>query len=320
MFLLIFITIAADHLAYLYFSSDKSSCTEPDRDSASCSQFTEAAFLGFHMKMKSIARFSDGRNEFRHRLEVEHCWSDDTSGIPNAQQNAERETQKKQQKQTYLNYSPRGLKTIYLQIKAQEQLMECPNATRNDFSTQIFQEDVLLQVCSDFLHDVGQIKIELATMRQDMKNFRTELQGHRVNCMEGNFRPWAPTQKGNQKTVRFCNYCHKNGHTPKWCCKKMRDEEIRKVRYEMSSTRKHVPTQDHGTNALNRSAQYDRNVDISVDLDDGNNPTNENQPTEGEDGQDEPNEFTPPEPGFFHRNNGMSFRMARFNSAEEFDN
>ena len=137
--------------------------------------------------------------------------------------------------------------------------------------------------------------------------------------MEGISRAQAPTQQGKQKAVRFCNYCQKIGHTPNWCRKKMRDEEIRKVRYEMSSTRNHVPTQDHGTNSLESSAQYDQNVDLSLDSDDRNNPTTEVQPTEEDASQDEPKEFTPPEPGFFHRNNGMSFRMPQLNSAEKSD-
>ena len=184
--------------------------------------------------MNFITRFSDGRRKCRHRLEVKHCWPDDMNGIPNAQRNAERATQKGQQKQRYMDYSLRGLKTKYLQIKAQEQLMECPNAARTDVSTEFFQEDVLLQVCSNYLHDVEQINIELAAMRQEVRNLRTELQEHRAICMEGSFRPWAPTQKGIHKTVRFCNYCHKNGHTPKWCRKKMRDEEIRRVQHDMS--------------------------------------------------------------------------------------
>ena len=141
-----------------------------------------------------------------------------------------------------MDYSPRGLKTKYLQIKAQEHLMECPNATRNDFFTQKFQEDVMLQVCSIFLHDVEQIKIKLTTLRQEMRNLQAELQEHRVNCMEGNFRPWAPTQKGNQKTVQFCDYCHKNGHTPKWCRKKMLDEEIQRVQHDMSFNKDIAPT------------------------------------------------------------------------------
>ena len=119
-----------------------------------------------------------------------------------------------------MDYSPRGLKTIYLQIRAQEQLMECPNATRIDFYTQNFQEDVMLQVSSSFLHDVEQIKIDLATLRQEMRNLRTELQELRVNCMERKFRSWAPTQKGNQKTVRFCSYCNKTDIHQKGVAKK----------------------------------------------------------------------------------------------------
>ena len=47
--------------------------------------------------MNFITRFSDGRNKFRHRLEVKDCWPDDMNSIPNAQQNTERATQKRQQ-------------------------------------------------------------------------------------------------------------------------------------------------------------------------------------------------------------------------------
>ena len=177
----------------------------------------------------------------------------------------------------------------------------------------------MIQVSSNFLHDVEQTKTELATLSQEVRNLRMEHQEHRVIAMEGISRARAPAQKVNQKTVRLCNYCHKIGHTPNWCRKKMRDQEIRKVRYEMSSTRNHVPTQHHDTDALGRSAQYDQNLDLSLDSDDGNNPTDEVQPTEEEAGQDEPNEFTPPEPRFFHGNNGMRFRMAQFSSAEESD-
>ena len=98
MFLLKFITIAANRLAYTYLSSDESPCTEPDRHAESCSQLTEAANLWNEIKMNFITRFSDGRNKFRHRSEVEHCWPDVMNGIPNAQQNAERATQKKDNK------------------------------------------------------------------------------------------------------------------------------------------------------------------------------------------------------------------------------
>ena len=165
------------------------------------------------MKTDFITRLPEGRNKFRHRLEVDHCWPDDMNGISNAQQNAERALQRKQT-QRFMDYRLQGLKPNYLQRKAQEQLMEYPNATLNDFLAHNNQEDVMLQISSNFRHDVEQIETELATLVQEMRNVRIELQEHRVSAMERNCRARAPTQKGKQRTVRFCNYCHKNGHTP----------------------------------------------------------------------------------------------------------
>ena len=185
-------------------------------------------------------------------MEVEPCWPDEMNGIPNAQQNAERPTRKRQQKEKYMEYNLRGLKPNSLQLKAQENLMGYSNAIRNDFSAHNIQKDLMLQVYSNFLHDAEQLKAELTTLSQEMKNVRVKFQQHRLNAMEGNSRPWAATQKGKQETVPFCNYCQKNGHTANWCCKKMRDEEIQ---YEMSSKRNHVPNQNHGTNAVDRGAQ-----------------------------------------------------------------
>ena len=63
----------------------------------------------------------------------------------------------------------------------------------------------MIQVSSNFLHDVEQIKTELATLGQEMRNLRVELQEYRIIAMEMISRARAPTQKGKQKTVRFCN-------------------------------------------------------------------------------------------------------------------
>ena len=225
-----FITITVLHLAYSYVASEEFSGTKPDQDAESFLQLIEAATLWNELKTTLLTRFSEGRFKLDHLLEVEHCWLDDMEKcIPNGRQNAERATQKRQQKQGYLDYNLRRLRPKYLQLKAQEQLMGYPNSTRSKVSFHNIQEDVMIQVSWNFLHDVEQIKTELAILRQEMRNFRVELQEHRVNCMEGKFRPWAPSRKGNQKTVRFCNYCHENGHTPKWYRKKMRDVEIRRV-------------------------------------------------------------------------------------------
>ena len=89
------VTITANHLACPYAASDNFSWTEPDEDAESFLQLTEATYLWNEIKMNFISRFLDGRNKIRHLLEVKPFWLDDMNGIPNAQQNAERITQKK---------------------------------------------------------------------------------------------------------------------------------------------------------------------------------------------------------------------------------
>ena len=130
--------------------------------------------LGKISEQTFFTSFLNGRNKFRHRLEVEHCvrrdgeeirnflhrikktvdkgWPDDMNGIARAQQNAERHAPARQRRQRCMDYSLRGLRPRYLQSKAQEYLMEHPNATGNDFSTHIFQKDVSFQVSSNFLN------------------------------------------------------------------------------------------------------------------------------------------------------------------------
>ena len=73
--------------------------------------------------------------------------------------------------------------------------MENPNATCNDFSTRKKQRDVSIQVSSNFFNDEEQTKAQIATLRQEMKNLRSELQEHRVSAIEGNPRTKDPNQK-----------------------------------------------------------------------------------------------------------------------------
>ena len=78
-----------------------------------------------------ITRFSDGRNNFRHRMQVKHCiradgeeirnflnrikktvdkgWPDDKSGAIAAEQAAERTAQARQRRQRYIDYTVKEL-------------------------------------------------------------------------------------------------------------------------------------------------------------------------------------------------------------------
>ena len=122
--------------------------------------------------------------------------------------------------------------------------MEHPNATWNDFSTRIIQRDVSYQFSSNFLNDEEQTKVHLASLGQEMQNLRSELQEHRVSALENPRQP-DPNQKGRQNATRFCNYCRSNGHTPSWCRKKIRDEEVKRIKDGMMAEKRVTFTNDY---------------------------------------------------------------------------
>ena len=123
--------------------------------------------------------------------------------------------------------------------------MEHLNAIWNDYSAHIIQRDVFFQVSLNFLNDEEQTKAELVTLGKELKNLRTELQEHRINVREGTPKPVDPNQKGRQNAIRFCGYRRTNGHTPSWCRKKIRDEEIKRIENERTAEKKVTFTQDY---------------------------------------------------------------------------
>ena len=293
-----------------------------------------------NVRTNFITRFSDGRNKFRYRMEVEHCirggreeirnflhcikrtvdkgWPNDMNGIEAAQQNAEA-AQGRQRRQRYMDYSLRGLRTRYLQRKAQEYLMERPNATWNDFCAHIIQKDLILEVSSTFLSHEAQTKAELATIVQEINNLRSELKEYHVNAVAVTSWNFHPNQQGRQKTTRFCNYCHKNGHTLNWCRKKMQDEELRKIRNDMSSKRINSLMKNSSTEQFNRKPRNNDAMNDFLDLDDRNSPSIERLSKDEANWQHEDEQFNPPERRLFPRNNGKSFNKAEATSVDESD-
>ena len=131
----------------------------------------DAAIPWEYIGTNFISRLPEGRNKFRHRLEIERCikrdgeeienslkkinnvdksWPDDISGVTGPQQAAEQAAEARQKRERYKAYCLRGLRPIYLQRKAQEYLLERPNATGKNFCTQIIQKDLILEVSSTF--------------------------------------------------------------------------------------------------------------------------------------------------------------------------
>ena len=219
------------------------------------------------IRTKFIIRFSDGRSKFWYRMEVEHCirgdgvairnflhriertvdkgWPDDMNGFEATQQNAVRGAQGWQRGQRCIDYPLKRLRPGYLQRKAQKYLMENPITTWNDFSTQLTQRDVPFQVSSNFSNDEGQTISQMATLGQEMRNLESEVQEHRVNAVEGSPRTVDPNQKRGRNATRLWNYCRTNGHTPSWCRKKIRDEELKRIENKRIAEKKVTFTQDY---------------------------------------------------------------------------
>ena len=69
----------------------------------------------------------------------------------------------------------------------------------------MIRRDVSFQVSSNFLKNEEQTKAQMATLGQEMKNLRSELQEHRANAVEGISRTVDPNQKERQNATRFWN-------------------------------------------------------------------------------------------------------------------
>ena len=203
---------------------------------------------------------------------VDKRWPDDIEGIAPADHGAERTAQARQRRQRYIDYSMKGLRLRYLQQKAQEYLMERPNTTWNDFCAHILQKDLILEVSSTFLSYEAQTKAELATLGQEIENFRSDLKVYHVNTVAVISRTFCPDQQGRQRPPRFCKYCHKNGQTLNWCRRKMRDEEVRKIRNDMSSKRKISPKKNSSTDQFNRKPPNNDAMNDFLELDDRSSP------------------------------------------------
>ena len=60
--------------------------------------------------------------------------------------------------------------------------MEHQDATWKDLSARVIQRYVSYQVSSNFLNDEEQTKVQMASLGQEMKNLRSELQEHQVKA------------------------------------------------------------------------------------------------------------------------------------------
>ena len=132
----------AEHIIYLFKKKALFSSLLRGPAAEWCGSTIQDAMTSNDVRTLFITRFSDGRNNFRHRMEVEHSiqadgeeirnflqrikktvdkgWPDDMAGVVAVDQAAERTAQARQRRQRYIDCTIKGLRPRYLQRKAQE--------------------------------------------------------------------------------------------------------------------------------------------------------------------------------------------------------
>ena len=146
------------------------------------------------IRERFITRFADGRNKFRHRMEVEQIkrrdgeeiknylhrikiavgkgWPDDLAGIAPNDRDAERNAQARQRRQRCIDYSLKGLRPTKLREKAHEYLMDHPNATWEQFSQEVINKDLSYTVTSTFTQGEGHSDPAIEEIQREMKNLQ----------------------------------------------------------------------------------------------------------------------------------------------------
>ena len=100
----------------------------------------------------------------------------------------------------------------------------------------------------------------------------------------------------------------------------MRDEEILKVRLDMSSKKNIALIGKNSTGSFNRRPQNDQTMNHFLDPDDRNNSTKELPSDDERNWQNEADQSTQPERRSFSRNSGILFNVAQTTAAGESDN
>ena len=136
------------------------------------------------------------------------------------------------------------LRPQYLRRKAKEFLMEHPNAIWNNLSTHLIKRRNLCSL--SWLHEWRRIEQGSNGLygTRYKKSTNWAERSHNKRCRR-KLENDCPIQKGKQNAKMFCGFCRTNGHTPSFCRKKIRDEEVKKLQSDVTAEKKFTFTQDY---------------------------------------------------------------------------
>ena len=201
-----------------------------------------------------LDRFTDGRDKFKHRLEVKNAsrqegelkknyfhrvkhvvdkgWPEDLTKVDNANRTQEAVIQSRQREQKYIDFAIRGLKLPSLKWKAHERRIKKPNKSWDDLKEHLITQDLTCIVIKEIL--AKQPSDKISSLEIQINELTSLIKNNEVSAIQGtnNFNR-EPNIKGRANNTRFCEYCRYHGHSISTCNKKKLDDEVQKIRIEL---------------------------------------------------------------------------------------
>ena len=217
------------------------------------------------IKTTFLTRFSNNRERYRHRIDVENCVRGDEELIQNFFHRIKTAVDKgwrnepgataaqialndKNRNQKYIEFTVRGLKPLALKRKAHEYLIEHPDTTWNNFKTHLTNKDVIYSVSSELApNSTNDQSSRFNLMGQQIKEIMSLLKEQQFNLTSqvNHFIQKDVNNKSRQPATRFCLYCRRNGHTIQFCRNKASDDEFRRQQARQNQERKQTFTHDY---------------------------------------------------------------------------
>ena len=215
------------------------------------------------IKNDFLDRFTDGRDKFKHRLEVENAsrqegeliknyfhrvkhavdkgWPEDLTNVANADRAQEAVIQSRQREQKYIDFAIRGLQPPSLKRKAHERRIKKPNESWDDLKEHLITQDLTCIVFNE--NSAKQPSDKISSLETIIKELTSLIKSNEVSAIQNtsNFNR-DPNIKGRANNTRFCEYCRNHGHSISTCNKKKLDDEVQKIRKELLEQKETKPT------------------------------------------------------------------------------
>ena len=232
------------------------------------------------IKKEFLDRFTDGRDKFKFRIEVENAtrqegeliknyfhrvkhavdrgWPEDLTGATDVAQ--EKLIQERQREQKYIDFAIRGLRPPQLKRKAHERRIKKPKENWQEFQDHLITQDLTcLVVNEDITSGTSSSKSssdKVNSLENQIKELTSLLKSNEVNAIQGPSSSRDPNIKGRANNTRFCDYCRNHGHSISTCNKKKLDDEIQKIRKELLEQKVHKPTFSNNYKRGNWNSNY----------------------------------------------------------------